>query len=108
MHQLCGRKLHLSGHNAIQQVQTRVTTCLHSVLGNHTFAALKCPESYEVISAAFQPLISNINTTIKDGKMTTKEQTYKLFFLGGDYKVYMSDIKFKQNKCIFMFLSCYW
>ena len=58
--------------------------------GNHTFAAIRGKESYELLSTAFSELIQNINETIDSGKLAVGGTDYELkFLLGGDYKVIM-------------------
>lgn len=57
-------------------------------IGNHTFAALRGKESYELISSAFHDLIQEINDVIDKGEIHIGEAKYQLqFLLGGDYKV---------------------
>ena len=59
-----------------------------TILGNHTFAAIRGKESYELLSTALSDLIRDINGVIKKGQIKVGDTTYQLnFLLGGDYKV---------------------
>ena len=59
-----------------------------AILGNHTFAAIRGKESYELLSIAFSNLIQDINSVINKGQMKIGDTNYQLkFLLGGDYKV---------------------
>jgi len=53
--------------------------------GNHTFAAVKCAEKYEVLKKALVPVFSEMNELIQDEEITVNERTVKLeIIFGGD------------------------
>ena len=56
--------------------------------GNHTFAAVRADENYELIAAAFKEPIKEVNELLRVKQIMVGEVKVTLdFYLGGDYKV---------------------
>ena len=56
--------------------------------GNHTFAAIRGEESYDVLSSGLQAPFDVTNALIRHPTITIDDQTYSLeVFIGSDYKV---------------------
>ena len=56
--------------------------------GNHTFAAIKGSESYELLSNGLKPVIDDINLAISNPHITIDHRKWTLdFVLGADMKV---------------------
>ena len=54
---------------------------------NHTFAAVKSAEKYEVLKKALEPVFSELNELIEEQEITIDERTIKLeIIFGGDMK----------------------
>ena len=57
-------------------------------VGNHTFAAVRGGESYELLKLAFRPAIEEVNAVIADPFVEVDGKRIKLdIVLGSDYKV---------------------
>lgn len=55
--------------------------------GNHTFAAVKCPEKYDSLGEALEPVFSEINELLTEKEIEVDGKTVKLnVVVGGDMK----------------------
>ena len=73
---------------ALETYHVIIIAFVITILGNHTFAAIRGKESYELLFTAFGDLIRDINNVIKKGQIKIGDNNYQLkFLLGGDYKV---------------------
>ena len=62
---------------------------MYILSGNHTYAAIKGEESYELISQGLGGVIAEVNQVIEKGSVLVCGQDVKLeFYLGSDYKVW--------------------
>ena len=65
------------------------------IAGNHTFAAVKGDESYELLSTALKPVFDEMNILIKRKTIQVCGKDVPLeFYLGGDYKVCLNSTWF--------------
>ena len=56
--------------------------------GYHTFAAVRSPEDYDSLRKSFEPVFSEMNELIRDGKVNMNGMSIKLdIVFGGDMKV---------------------
>ena len=75
-------------------VLTTLLYCTHCgidvLTGNHTFAAVRGHESYDLLSSAFSHVFEEVNSVIEDPYIEIDGETWKLEIVaGGDYKVCM-------------------
>ena len=67
---------------------------LFSHIGNHTFAAVKGTESYNLLAAAFAEVFDEVNRLIADPVASAGGREWNLTFkLGSDYKVHVYFVK---------------
>lgn len=61
---------------------------LKFLTGNHTIAIVKGKEDHECLKESLANVINDVNSLVKDRKITVDGKTVPLeFYLGGDYKV---------------------
>ena len=88
----------LSKHPLNERLQTLTTSVCSCIImytlpsGNHTYAAIKGGESYELLSQGLGSVIAEVNQVITKGSVTVDGREVKLeFYLGSDYKVLFCD-----------------
>lgn len=79
-------------------------SCLSSA-GNHTIAIVKGKEDHECLKESLANVINDVNSLVKDRKITVDGKTVPLeFYLGGDYKFLLIAMGMKgatsNNSCI--------
>ena len=81
---LCG-----SGKLTVCRLLDTTVYCQYVLLlGNHTFAAVKGSESYELLSSAFAPVFQELNEAIVNPCVEINGVHYELdLVFGSDYKV---------------------
>ena len=74
--------------------------------GNHTFAAVKCPEKYESLSEALEPVFGEINKLISEKEIEVDGKTVKLNVVaGGDMKFMLIVLSLNAAHSTY---SCVW
>ena len=76
---------------------------MYILSGNHTFAAIKGEESYELISQGLGSVIAEVNQVIEKGSVLVCGQDVKLeFYLGSDYKVQFCPNRVATTICLLL------